>query len=91
MQGKVWIDHTTTDFEQNFEFEKALAEKGAFLLEAPITGGLDALRKGQMAVWVAGNKDAYEQVHKWKTSRFNLNELCVCFSARRFWMPATAP
>ena len=47
---------------QNVEFEKALGEKGAFLLEAPITGGLDALRKGQMAVWVAGDKDTFRKV-----------------------------
>jgi hypothetical protein len=33
-----------------------LSEKGAELLECPITGGLDALKKGQMATWVAGNK-----------------------------------
>jgi hypothetical protein len=32
------------------------SEKGAELLECPITGGLDALKKGQMATWVAGNK-----------------------------------
>ena len=44
------------------EFEKALGEKGAFLLEAPITGGLDALRKGQMAVWVAGDKATFKAV-----------------------------
>lgn len=28
--------------------------KGAFVLEAPITGGLEALRKGQMVVHVGG-------------------------------------
>ena len=44
------------------EFESALCEKGAFLLEAPITGGLDALRKGQMAVWVAGDKTTFKEV-----------------------------
>ena len=32
------------------------------MLEAPITGGLDALKKGQMAVWVAGPKDVYIEV-----------------------------
>jgi hypothetical protein len=35
------------------------SEKGAELLECPITGGLDALKKGQMATWVAGNKVGY--------------------------------
>ena len=66
-KDKVWIDHSTTDSGQNHEFEAALKAKGAFLLEAPITGGLDALRKGQMAVWVAGDKNAFEQVRYYYT------------------------
>ena len=36
--------------------------KGAFMLEAPITGGLEALKKGQMTVFMAGEKDLAEQV-----------------------------
>ena len=34
----------------------------SFLLECPITGGLEALKKGQMAVWVGGSKEAYQDV-----------------------------
>ena len=52
----MWIDHSTTDHEQNKVFAAALESVGSELLEAPITGGLEALKKGQMAVWVAGNK-----------------------------------
>jgi len=61
-EGKVWIDHSTTDHEQNKEFAAALTDKGGELLECPITGGLEALKKGQMAVWVAGDKEAYQGV-----------------------------
>ena len=32
------------------------------MLEAPITGGLEALKKGQMTVFMAGEKDLAEQV-----------------------------
>ena len=53
---QVWIDHSTTDHEQNKVFAEALSKSGGSLLEAPITGGLEALKKGQMAVWVAGDK-----------------------------------
>ena len=35
---------------------------GSKLLECPITGGLEALKKGQMAVWVGGDKEAYLEV-----------------------------
>ena len=34
------------------------------MLEAPITGGLEALKKGQMTVFMAGEKDLAEQVSK---------------------------
>lgn len=61
-QGKVWIDHSTTDHEQNKEFQCELEKVGGHLLEAPITGGLEALKQGQMAVWVAGDKAAYNSV-----------------------------
>ena len=54
--GKIWIDHSTTDHEQNKVFTEQLSGKGGELLECPITGGLEALKKGQMAVWVAGDK-----------------------------------
>ena len=43
-------------------FTAALAAKDAHLLECPITGGLEALKKGQMAVWVGGSKEAYQDV-----------------------------
>jgi len=59
--GGIWVDHSTTDSGQNKMFEEEASKKGAHVLEAPITGGLDALRKGQMAVWVAGHADSYKK------------------------------
>ena len=43
------------------------------MLEAPITGGLDALKKGQMAVWVAGPKDVFMEVRVAPTRLSELN------------------
>ena len=37
-------------------------------LEAPITGGMDALKKGQMACFVAGDKEVFEQAKTKKKS-----------------------
>eukprot|EP00093_Oithona_nana_P001212 01212.XXX_4016_2589_1 [CDS] Oithona nana genome sequencing. len=59
--GSVWIDHSTTAYEQNLMFEEEASKKGAHILESPITGGLEALKKGQMAVWVAGDVEAYKK------------------------------
>ena len=61
-EGSVWIDHSTTDYGQNFKFQEQMNAKGAQMLEAPITGGMEALRQGQMAVWVAGDQKVFEEV-----------------------------
>ena len=60
--GTVWIDHSTTDYGQNKFFAEQAAKKGSHVLECPITGGLHALQKGQMAVWVAGEKEVFDSV-----------------------------
>merc|ERR1711936_680270 len=43
-EGKIWIDHSTTDHQQNKIFTAQLQAKESFLLECPITGGLEALK-----------------------------------------------
>ena len=55
-EGKVWIDHSTTDYNQMMEFNEMVKAKGAYAIEAPITGGLAALKKGQMTVLLAGDE-----------------------------------
>ena len=60
--GKIWIDHSTTDYEQTMKYNDITKAKGARLLEAPITGGLEALKKGQMTVFMAGENDLAEEV-----------------------------
>ena len=55
-EGKVWIDHSTTDYEQTVELNSEVLKKGGRMLEAPVTGGLEALKKGQMTVFLAGDK-----------------------------------
>ena len=41
---------------------KEVEGKGGYMLESPITGGLDALRKGQMVAYVGGRKDVTDAV-----------------------------
>ena len=43
-------------------FNEQVVSKGAFAIEAPITGGLEALKKGQMTVLMAGDKDKVKEV-----------------------------
>lgn len=52
---KVWIDHSTTDYEQTLEYSDQAKSQGSHVLEAPITGGLEALKKAQMVVHLGGD------------------------------------
>jgi len=61
-EGKIWVDHSTTDYEQMMQFNELVKGKKAHVLEAPITGGLEALKKGQMTVFMAGEQNLAEQL-----------------------------
>ncbi|XP_045106534.1 2-(hydroxymethyl)glutarate dehydrogenase-like [Portunus trituberculatus] len=60
--GKIWVDHSTTEYEQTIEYMKEVEGKGGYMVESPITGGLDALRKGQMVAYVGGRKDVTDAI-----------------------------
>lgn len=70
-KDKIWIDHSTTDYNQTLDFNALVNEKGAQLLEAPITGGLEALAKGQMTVFMAGDKQLAELVRPLMKASFH--------------------
>ena len=61
-EGKIWIDHSTTDYEQTIRFEELVSRNGGRMLEAPITGGMEALKKGQMTVFLAGERSLADEV-----------------------------
>lgn len=61
-QNDIWIDHTTTDYEQTISLSnKALNEYGIYTLEAPITGGISLLKQGLMTIYICGNYEKYKE------------------------------
>lgn len=56
------MDHSTTDYEQTEEMAERVAGRGGRMLEAPVTGGLEALKKGQMTVFLAGEADLAQEM-----------------------------
>ncbi|XP_068210625.1 2-hydroxy-3-oxopropionate reductase-like [Palaemon carinicauda] len=52
---KTWIDHSTTNYEQTLEYSDKAKSQGSHVLEAPITGGLEALKQAQMVVHLGGD------------------------------------
>lgn len=61
-KGKIWVDHSTTDYEQTEKMNEEVVAKGGKMLEAPITGGLEALKKGQMTVFMAGEMELAQEM-----------------------------
>jgi 3-hydroxyisobutyrate dehydrogenase len=55
--GSILIDLTTVDPETPRELEKAAAEKGAFFLEAPVTGSRPAASSGELVLMVGGEAE----------------------------------
>jgi len=59
---KIWIDHSTIDHEVHVQMAREVEAKGGHVVEAPLTGGLEALRKGQMACFLAGQKEVTDAI-----------------------------
>lgn len=58
--GGVWIDHSTTDYQQTLDLTEEAAMKGIKVLEAPVTGGMALLKQGKMTVLVGGDRQLFE-------------------------------
>lgn len=59
--GQVILDLTTNSPTVVREVAARFAEKGVHLLDAPVSGGPSGAASGKMAVWVGGDKAAYER------------------------------
>jgi 3-hydroxyisobutyrate dehydrogenase len=59
--GLVLFDLSTSSFSLAQRISNAFAEKDAFMLDAPVSGGPAGAASGQLALWVSGNQAAYER------------------------------
>ena len=60
-KGSILIDMSTIDPLTTREIEKALAEKGVEMLDAPVARGVPAATKGTLAVFVGGAEMTFER------------------------------
>jgi 3-hydroxyisobutyrate dehydrogenase len=61
-RGTVVIDHSTISPHATRELCRELSERGAILLDAPVSGGESGARNATLAVMVGGEKSAFDQV-----------------------------
>jgi 3-hydroxyisobutyrate dehydrogenase-like beta-hydroxyacid dehydrogenase len=60
--GKVYADMSTIDPEASRRLADSVAETGASMLDAPVSGSLTTLEAGQLAIMVGGDAAAYERI-----------------------------
>lgn len=59
-EGQYLIDMTTTSPALSKQIYTAAAKKGAFALDAPVSGGDTGARAGTLSIMVGGDKDTFE-------------------------------
>jgi 3-hydroxyisobutyrate dehydrogenase-like beta-hydroxyacid dehydrogenase len=59
--GLVYFEMSTNSPELAERLRAAFAERGAHVLEAPISGGARGAQRGRLAIWVGGEKVHYER------------------------------
>lgn len=59
-KGHVWVEHSTTDFENTLRIKALVEEKGAHAVEAPLTGGMQILREGKMVALIGAEEEVFE-------------------------------
>ncbi len=61
-KNKIWIEMSTTDHKDLIELGKLIKEKGATPLEAPVSGGCHRAATGNIAIFVGGERKAFDKV-----------------------------
>src|SRR2546421_895834 len=59
-KGAAWFDLSTNSPRIVKKLNVALAEKGAHMLDAPVSGGPAGAASGKLAIWVGGEKVAFD-------------------------------
>jgi 3-hydroxyisobutyrate dehydrogenase-like beta-hydroxyacid dehydrogenase len=60
--GKVWVDLTTAAPAVSRELAAAARERGADMVDAPVSGSVSTLEEGRLSIMVGGSPETFEQV-----------------------------
>ena len=59
--GKIWIDMTTAAPSVSRELAAKARERGADMVDAPVSGSVSTLEEGRLSIMVGGSEEAYER------------------------------
>jgi len=60
--GKVWVEHSTTDFNNTARIRTEVEQRGCEAVAAPLTGGMQILKEGKMVALVGSEEAVFERV-----------------------------
>jgi 3-hydroxyisobutyrate dehydrogenase-like beta-hydroxyacid dehydrogenase len=60
--GKIYVDMTTGTPEASRALAELVAERGARMLDAPVSGSVSTLEEGTLTIMVGGDEDAFAEV-----------------------------
>ena len=60
--GKTYVDMTTATPEASRALAEQVAERGARMLDAPVSGSVSTLEEGRLTIMVGGDEDAFAEV-----------------------------
>jgi 3-hydroxyisobutyrate dehydrogenase-like beta-hydroxyacid dehydrogenase len=60
--GKIYVDSTTGTPEASRALAARVAETGAVMLDAPVSGSVSTLEEGKLSIMVGGDEDAFAEV-----------------------------
>ncbi len=61
-ENKIWLEMSTTDESEVKRLGKLVVEKGAVPLDGPVSGGCHRAATGNIAVFVGGERKAFEKI-----------------------------
>ena len=61
-ENKIWLEMSTTDEAEIKRIGKKVIEKKAIPLDGPVSGGCHRAASGNIAIFVGGDRDAFEKI-----------------------------
>ncbi len=61
-ENKIWLEMSTTDEAEVKRMGKKVIEKKAIPLDGPVSGGCHRATSGNIAIFVGGDRDAFEKI-----------------------------
>jgi len=61
-EGKVWVDVSTVSPQVSRDLSERVRERGAAMLDAPVSGSVPQVQTGTLTIMVGGDENAYARV-----------------------------